>query len=66
MRLVATVVGGGILAILTLGLARVLLGGLLGIGMFVLALVFKLAFAALMIFLAIKLLKKLVPPAKEA
>ncbi len=66
MRLVATVVGGGLLAILTLGLARVLLGGLLGIGMFVLALVFKLAFAALMIFLAIKLLKKLVPPAKEA
>ncbi len=66
MRLVATVVGGGILAILTLGLARVLLGGLLGIGMFVLALVFKVAFAALMIFLAIKLLKKLVPPAKEA
>ncbi len=66
MRLVATVVGGGVLAILTLGLARILLGGLLGIGMFVLALVFKVAFAALMIFLAIKLLKKLVPPAKEA
>ncbi len=65
MRLVATVVGGGLLAILTLGLARVLLGGLLGIGMFVLALVFKVAFAALMIFLAIKLLKKLVPPTKE-
>lgn len=66
MRLVATLVGGGLLAILTAALARVLLGGLLGFGMFVLALVFKVAIAVLMIWLALKLFKKLVPPAKEA
>ncbi len=66
MRLVATVVGGGLLALLGLALARALLGGLLGIGMFVLALIFKVAFAALLIFLAIKLLKKLVPPVHES
>jgi len=66
MRLVATVVGGGLLALLGLALAKTLLGGLLGMAAFVLALVFKIAFAALMIWLAVKLLKKLVPPAKEA
>ncbi len=66
MRLVATVVGGGVIALLGLALARLLLGGLLGFGAFVLGLVFKVAFAALMIWLALKLLKKLVPPAKEA
>lgn len=66
MRLVATVVGGGLLALLGLALARALLAGLLGMAAFALALVFKVAFAALMIWLAVKLLKKLVPPAKEA
>ncbi len=66
MRLVATAVGGGLLALLGLALAKALLGGLLGIGLFVLSLVFKVAIAALMIGLALKLLKKLVPPAKEA
>ncbi len=66
MRLVATVVGGGLLALLGLALAKALLGGLLGMAAFVMALVFKVAFGALMIWRAIRLLKKLVPPAKEA
>ncbi|HEX9107047.1 MAG TPA: hypothetical protein VF832_07460 [Longimicrobiales bacterium] len=66
MRLVATAVGGGLLALLGLALARMLLGGVLGFAAFVFALLFKVAIAALMIWLAVKLLKTLVKPPKEA
>ncbi len=67
MRLVATAVGGGLLALLGLALARMLLGGVLGFAAFVFALLFKVAIGALMIWVAIKLLKTLVRPAnKEA
>ena len=66
MRLVATAVGGGLLALLGLALARALLGGVLGVAAFVLTLLFKVAIGALMVWLAIKLLRTLVKPPKEA
>ena len=67
MRLVATAVGGGLIALLGLALARMLLGGVLGFAAFVLVLLFKVTIAALMIWVAVKLLKTLVRPAnKEA
>ncbi len=66
MRLVATAVGGGLLALLGLAIAKVVLGGLVGMAAFFFGLLFKLLLAVLAVWLGIKLLKKLVPPAKEA
>jgi uncharacterized SAM-binding protein YcdF (DUF218 family) len=64
MRLVATAVGGGLIALLGLAIAKALLGSLVGAGLFLLVLFLKILFAALMIWLAVKLLKSLVKPAK--
>ncbi len=64
MRLVATAVGGGLIALLGLAIAKALLGSLVGAGLFLLGLFLKILFAALMIWLAVKLLKSLVKPAK--
>lgn len=67
MRMVATVVGGGLLALLGLALFKAAMGGLLALAGFVLGLVLKVAFAAFMVWLAVRLLKSLVrPPQQEA
>lgn len=67
MRMAATVVGGGLLALLGLGLFKAAMGGLLAVLMFLGALLLKLAFGALMVWLAVKLLKNLFRPhEKEA
>ncbi len=65
MRMVATLVGGGLLAVIGLAIARALLGGVVGLTCFVFGLVFKLLLVALAVWLGIRLLKSLVPPAKE-
>ena len=62
MRMVATALGGGLLVLLGLGLFKAAMGGLLAFLMFLGALLLKLAFAALMVWLAVKLLKMLVRP----
>ncbi len=67
MRMMAAAVGGGLLVLLGLGIIKAAMGGLLALLIFVGALLLKLAFAALMVWLAMKLLKTLVrPPRQEA
>lgn len=66
MRLVATAVGGGVVALITLYLAKIIAGGLVGFAVIFFGFLFKLLLAVLAVWLGIKLLKKLVPPAKEA
>ncbi len=65
MRMVATLVGGGLLAVIGLALAKALLGGVVGLTCFVFGLLFKVALVVLGIWIALRLLKTLVPPAKE-
>ncbi len=66
MRLVATAVGGGVVALITLYLAKIIAGGLVGFAIVFLSFLFKLVLAILAVWLGVKLLKKLVPPAKQA
>jgi hypothetical protein len=66
MKMVASLVGGGLLAVIALALAKVLLGGVVGLAGFVLGLLFKVAIAVLAVWLAIRLLKSLVRPAHES
>ncbi len=64
MRMVATAVGGGLLVLLGLGLFKAAMGGVVALLMFLGALLLKLAFAALMVWVAVKLLRTLVKPAQ--
>ncbi len=66
MRMVASLVGGGLLAIIGLALAKALLGGIVGLAGIVLGFMFKAALAVLAVWIAVRLFKSLVPPAKEA
>lgn len=64
MRLVATAVGGGLIALLGIAIAKALLGGVVGMAMFLLGLFFKILLAVVAVWLGVKLLKSLLKPAK--
>ncbi len=66
MKMVASLVGGGLAAVIALALAKVLLGGVVGLVGFVLGMLFKVAIAVLAVWLAVRLLKSLVRPAPES
>lgn len=65
MRIVSMAVGGGLLALIGLALGKWAFGAMAGLAMLIFGFIFKLALAVLAVWLGVRLLKSLVPPAKE-